>query len=191
MPLPPDPNNPPRRAEPDPTVAEINDPRNLRVARMVGGAETELVLTAQLIARIIAQTCRQSGLSAVYTELLDFEGDEIYFQEVPGLVGKTFGEALLAYESSAVLGLCQVGGTPKLNPPMDTRLNPGDPIIAVSEDDDTIRLSGLSDLKIDEGAIRLHEPLPHKPERTLLLGWNERAPDIISQLDTYVAPGSG
>src|SRR5262249_8658735 len=51
--------------------------------------------------------------------------------------------------------------------------------------------SGLSDLKIDEGAIRLHEPLPHKPERTLLLGWNERAPDIITQLDTYVAPGSG
>ena len=30
----------------------------------------------------------------VYTELLNFEGDEIYFSEQPALVGKTLGEAL-------------------------------------------------------------------------------------------------
>jgi len=28
--------------------------------------------------------------------------DEIYFKEEPGLAGKTFGEALLAYEDSAL-----------------------------------------------------------------------------------------
>jgi voltage-gated potassium channel Kch len=183
-------NSPQRRTEPYHIVAEINDPKNLGVARLVGGAETELVLTGQLIARIIAQTCRQSGLSVVYTELLDFEGDEIYFQEEPALAGKTFGEALLAYEDSAVLGICPVGGVPKLNPPMDTRLNPGDNIIAVSEDDDTVRLSGLTDIKIDAAAIHLHEPEPQQPERTLILGWNERAPEIIKQLDAYVALGS-
>jgi voltage-gated potassium channel Kch len=183
-------NNPHRRAEPYHIVAEINDPKNMAVARLVGGQETELVLTGQLIARIIAQTCRQSGLSVVYTELLDFEGDEIYFQDEPGLVGKTFGEALLAYENSAVLGICPVGGVPKLNPPMDTRLNPGDNIIAVSEDDNTVRLSGRPSAPIDEAALRLHAPEPHQPERTLILGWNDRAPDIITQLDAYVAPGS-
>ena len=183
-------NNPQRRARPYHIVAEINDPRNLRVARMVGGAETELVLTGQLIARIIAQTCRQSGLSVVYTELLDFEGDEIYFGEEPGLVGKTFAQALLAYEDSAVLGICAVGGAPQLNPPMDTVFKPGDQVIAVSEDDDTLRLAGLADVPIDAAAIRLHAPEPLQPERTLILGWNSRAPEIISQLDAYVAPGS-
>jgi voltage-gated potassium channel Kch len=183
-------NNPSRRAEPYHIVAEIIDPKNMQVARMVGGAETQLVLTAQLIARIIAHTCRQSGLSVVYTELLDFEGDEIYFQEEPGLVGKTFGEALLAYEDSAVIGICPVGGIPRLNPPMDTQITSGDYIIAVSEDDDTVRLSGLTDLKINSAVIQLHEPEHPKPERTLILGWNDRAPEIISQLDNYVAPGS-
>jgi voltage-gated potassium channel Kch len=183
-------NNPRRRAEPYHIVAEINDPKNMEVARLVGGAETELVLTGQLIARIIAQTCRQSGLSVVYTELLDFEGDEIYFQEEPGLAGKTFGEALLAYEDSAVLGICPAGGVPKLNPPMDTRLQAGDHIIAVSEDDHTVRLSGLADLGINAAAIQVHEPDPHPPERSLILGWNDRAPEIITQLDAYVAPGS-
>jgi hypothetical protein len=28
------------------------------------------------------------------------------------------------------------------------------------------------------------------PERTLILGWNRRAPIIINELDQYVAPGS-
>ena len=48
----------------------------------------------------------------MYLELLDFGGDEIYFHEEPGLVGKTFGEALLAYEDSSVIGLRpREGGT--------------------------------------------------------------------------------
>ena len=75
-------------------VAEIRDPRNLEVARLAAGDEAQLVLGGELIARITAQTCRQSGLSVVYMELLDFGGDEIYFHEEPELVGKTFGDAL-------------------------------------------------------------------------------------------------
>ncbi len=183
-------NNPDRRPEPYHIVAEIRDPKNIEVARIVGRDEVELVLTGDLIARITAQTCRQSGLSVVYTELLDFAGDEIYFELEPGLVGKTFGEALLAYEDSAVLGLCPRGANPKLNPPMNTMIEDGDQIIAISEDDDTVRLSGLTDLAISEEAIRTAQPTKPAPEHILILGWNWRAPSIINELDNYVAPGS-
>ena len=72
-------NDPRRRPEPYHIVAEIRDAANLEVARLVGGDEAQLVLAGDLIARIAAQTCRQPGLSVVYTELLDFGGDEIYF----------------------------------------------------------------------------------------------------------------
>jgi voltage-gated potassium channel Kch len=183
-------NNPDRRPEPYHIVAQIRDPRNLEVAQMIGGQEAELLLVGQLISRITAQTCRQSGLSVVYNELLDFGGDEIYFQAEPRLAGKTFGEALLAYEDSAVMGVRFQDGRIKLNPPMDTRLAAGDKVIAISEDDDTVRLSGLTDVKIDEAAIRAGTPRPPKPERTLLLGWNKRVPAIINELDNYVAAGS-
>ena len=71
-------------------MAELHDPRNLEVAKLVGKDEVEFVLVGDLVARIIAQTCRQSGLSMVYTELLDFGGDEIYFKEEPALAGKRF-----------------------------------------------------------------------------------------------------
>jgi len=183
-------NNPKRRTEPYHIVAEISDPKNMEVARMVGRTEAELVLVGDLISRIIAQTCRQSGLSVVYTELLDFGGDEIYFKVEPALTGQTFGDSLSAYEDSMVMGIRPKVGGPQLNPPMDTRIADGDQLIVISEDDDTIKLSGLKDFGLKSNAIQLKEPEPPAPERTLILGWNWRAPSIINELDNYVAPGS-
>ena len=183
-------NNPNRHSGKYHIVAEIHDERNMEVAKMVGRDEVELVQVGDLISRITVQTCRQSGLSVVYTELLDFGGDEIYFKEEPALVGQKFGDALLAYQDSTVIGLRPAGGGALLNPPMDRRIGPGDQLIAISEDDDTLRLSGVSDFGIDPSAIRAAKSAKPKPERTLILGWNWRVPTIINELDNYVAPKS-
>jgi voltage-gated potassium channel Kch len=183
-------NNPNRRSTPYHIVSEIHDPKNMEVARMVGRHEAELILVGDLIARITVQTCRQSGLSVVYTELLDFGGDEIYFHAEPLLVGKTFREVLLAYDTSAAIGLRYGDGRIQLLPPLEYRLVAGDTIIAISADDDTIKLSGITDLQIQPAAISTAQPRPATPEHTLILGWNERAMTIITELNNYVAPGS-
>jgi voltage-gated potassium channel Kch len=184
-------NSPDRRKAPYHIVAAIKDPQNLEVARMVGKDEVELVLVGDLISRIIAQTCRQSGLSVVYTELLNFGGDEIYFKEEKALTGRGFGEALGAYETSTVIGLFSAKeNKPYLNPPMDRLMEAGDSIIAVSEDDDTVVLSGKKDMRIAENAIRRETGASPAPEKTLIIGWNWRAPLIINELNAYVAPGS-
>jgi voltage-gated potassium channel Kch len=182
--------NPQHRAAPYHIVAGICNPRNLEVARIVAQAEAEFILIDDLVARIAAQTCRQSGLSVIYSELMDFAGDEVYFQAEPALVGKTFGDALLAYEDSAVIGLKPNGGNPRLNPPMETLIHDGDQIIAISEDDDTVRISGLQDLQISEDDIRITSTSKSSKENTLILGWNECALSIINELDHYVSPGS-
>jgi len=182
-------NNPSRHEEKYHIVAELSSPKSVEVARMVGQDEVELILAGDLIARIIAQTCRQSGLSVVYTELLDFGGDEIYFHEEKALAGQSFGDSLLAYETSAVMGIHR-DGKPLLNPPMDTVLQKGDKLIVIAEDDDTIQLAKKASAPIDRAAIQVKDSPPHKPERTLILGWNWRAPWIIRELDNYVAPGS-
>lgn len=183
-------NNPERRHGSCHVVAEIRDARNVEVARIATQGEVELVQTGELVARIVAQTCLHSGLSVVYTELLDFAGDEIYFQDEPALVGKSFGEALVSYEDSAVMGLCSGQGGVKLNPPMTRRIEEGDRIIAISEDDDTVRLSGLAELGIDESAIRTPGARPPAPRHVLVLGWNRRGRSIVGELDQYLAPGS-
>ncbi len=183
-------NNPRRRQEPYHIVAEIHNSKNADVARMVGRDEVVLVQANELIPRITAQTCRQSGLSVVYTQLLDYAGDEIYMKEEPALVRSTFAEALFAYEDSAVMGLLRRDNSIQLLPPMDTVLEPWEKVIAISEDDGTIRLSGVKDYHIDEHAIVTAQERAKKPERTLILGWNKRAPTIVRELDSYLAPGS-
>lgn len=183
-------NNPRRRPESYHIVAEIRDPKNVEIARMVGKDEVELILSGDLVSRIIAQTCRQSGFSVVCTELLNYEGDEIYFVEEPSLVGKTFREILSCYRKSAVLGLERKDEGVRLNPPMDTRLQPGDKVIAVSADDDTVILDLAARQPPQEDVMVDAAPEPPAPERTLILGWNQRVPAIIHELDHYVAPGS-
>jgi ion channel POLLUX/CASTOR len=181
--------NPARRSEPFHIVAEMQEARNVAVAKMVGRDDVELLLVGDLISRIVAQTCRQSGLSLVYIELMDFDGDEIYFQREPQLTGKTFGDALLAYDDSSVIGLHPAGAPPQLNPRMDTVIGPQDRVIAVSTDDDTVTISG-TEPQINRSAIRTGAGAKPGPERTLILGWNKRGSRIVRELDNYVAPGS-
>jgi voltage-gated potassium channel Kch len=178
-----------RRATPYHIVAEINDPKYVDVAKIVGRDEIELIVTSDLIARITAQTCRQSGLSTVYTELLDFGGDEIYFRSESSLAGQSFAQALFAYETASVIGVVRATGAVLLNPDHTTILAADDRLICLASDDSAIQLSDA-----------VHEPvameLPDRahrvenPEHTLILGWNWRTPEVIRNLDAYVASGS-
>lgn len=178
------------REKPVHIVALITNPDNVQAAHIVGGDQAEIVLAGDIIARMVAQTCLQSGLSVVYQELLDYGGDEIYFHNEPALTGKTFAEAILMYESSSIIGLQKEGAAPVLNPPMDTEIKVNDSIIAISEDDDTVVLSGLTNPDIQSDLICHLEEEDEGSVRIIMLGWNWRAPIIIRELSNYLRPGS-
>jgi len=182
-----------REEGPHRIVAEIQNPANLEAARLVGGEDTVIVDKSETISRLIVQTARQSGLSIAYIELLDFDGDEIYFREDQSLHGCTFGDALHAYEECTVIGLHSSDGSIRLNPPADTQIAAGDSVIAIAEDDSHLMAAGSNGSTpgaIDEALIVAANGRTPQPQRTLILGWNHRAPAIISELDKYVAPGS-
>jgi len=183
-------NNPNRKSEPYHIVAEIRDNANMEAATLVGGKEAVLVQSSDLIARVTAQTCRQSGLSAVYTELLDFDGAEIYFAKESALYGKTYRDAIYSYEDSTVMGVFTAGAEVLINPPMETVIENGDQIIAITEDDDALIVSSGPQKTPDRTLIRNGAPTEAGPERTLVLGWNNKAAMIIRELDNYVAEGS-
>lgn len=185
-------NNANRRAEPYHVVTQIRDPKNIDLIKMVGQQDhVQAVLTGDLIARVTAQTSRQSGLSTVYTELLNFDGNEIYFAQEPSLVGKTYGEALMAYETSAVLGMKKGANDASLNPPMDTIIAADDKLFALTEDDDTLIVSGLASIPVEGSAIApAGKTSAQKPEKCLVLGWNRPAATILRELNNYVPRGS-
>jgi ion channel POLLUX/CASTOR len=182
--------NPKRRKEPYHITAEIQDSKNFEVAKMVGKDEVELILSDDFISRIMVQTSRQSGLSVVYIELMDYGGDEIYFVEEPSLVGKNFKEVIFAYEDSAIMGLQFADGTVAINPPMETIFNEGDKVIGITEDDDTLIPSGKTNLNILEDRIVEIFHVEAIEERILIIGWNDRAKNVIRQLDQYTPPNS-
>jgi ion channel POLLUX/CASTOR len=170
-------------------VAQVQERKTLEVIELINQGQVEPILRNDLISRIIVQTCRQSGLSAVYMDLFDFEGHEIYFIKQPSLVGKTYGEILLLSENSAVIGWQNPEGSVLLNPHQNETFSQGSKLIVIAEDDNTTAIGKMT-VEIDETALVTTKNLIHHPENTLILGWNSRIFYTINELDTYVAPSS-
>lgn len=169
-------------------VAEIRNPSNLEAARLAGGARTVLLDIRETVAKLVVQTSRQSGAAAVYTDLFDYDGDEFYFHADHGLDGTTYAGAQQAYEHASVVGLVKDGSS-KLNPPMDTVID-GHTLIVVVDDDSS--LVGASHSLTEPALTQLGEQVGDDAVATqaLLIGWNERAPIIVRELDHYAVPGS-
>lgn len=180
-------NNPRRGPRTLDIVGELQEARNLEAATLVGRNEVSWILARDLISRITVQTCRQSGLSGVYTDLLDFAGDEIYFAEEPKLIGATFFDAQLSFADSCVMGIVS-GETVQLNPDPATVLNAEDRLIHLAADDSAIRLAspGIP----DDSVVSVEADEDHRPERTLVLGFNSDFRTIMRELNEYVAKGS-
>ncbi|CAN5458480.1 lipoprotein [soil metagenome] len=176
-------------------VATVQEESSVHVAKLVAGDAARILPSELMISQIITQTCRQPGLSLVYTELLDFDGDELYEVHEPALVGMRFADVIQAYETSSVVGMKFANGTTKVNPAMSTIIQRGDSIIALSADDDTVVLraslpSSPSAPTVDTSALWALPRTPSKPESILVLGWNERGSFILQELDNYVPAGT-
>jgi len=185
-------NNPNRHKKAYHIVTQLVDEKNLGVLKTISRRDkVQPILTSDMIARIMTQTSRQSGLSIIYTQLFEFEGDEIYLEDASALAGKTYGDLLNAYEKSAVAGLHQANGNVVMNPLMGTPITSGDQVFAISKDDDTVATSGLQAFPIEERQIQINcEAVEPPAEKALILGWNRSAPTILCELNNYVAEGS-
>jgi voltage-gated potassium channel Kch len=171
-------------------AAEIRDRRNLEAARLAGGRATRLVYADELIARIIVQSCRQSGMSAVYLELLDFDDCEIQPKAAPWLAGTAFGDSLLAFDDVTPIGVASADGAIEIHPPLDRVIGEGDALVTISADrlQKLVQAPGASHVQTE--LLRRREHVPAPPEHALILGWNRRGPLIVNELGLYLPQGS-
>ncbi|MFD1937474.1 potassium transporter TrkA [Nonomuraea mangrovi] len=177
-----------RAGDHPPVVASLTSSRNMAAARLAGGSQVHLVDSDDTASRLIVQSSRQSGMSVVCMDLLNFDGGEIYLRSDAALTGQSYGEALHAYETATVIGLRRPSGV-VLNPPMDTVIGADDQVIVIAHDDSLIHLaSGAASYSDKDMATA--QAVPPETERTLILNWNARAEHIVRYLDGYVAPGS-
>ena len=168
-------------------VAVVQRPTNLEIFQTIGGNEAQIFMVDRLISLVIAQTCRQSGLAAVYSELFSFENAAIYFAEIPALVSCTYGEALSRFETATLIGLQSRDGAALLNPPASTIIQPADRVIAIADDDDAIRLSASTHPGVYLESFSDVSTPPMPLDRLLILGWNRRAPMILEEMSHYTS----
>jgi hypothetical protein len=172
-----------------PVVGVVSDSTNLPAAQLAAGPGVQIIDAEDITARLVVQSRRQPGLSAVYTELLGFDNDEIYMKVEPKLAGTTYHDALYAFDTATVIGLRHADGAVELNAPADRVVRADDEIIAIAAERSKIRLAS-SRPPIDVAAISDAPRDADSPDRTLVLNWNDRGPTIVRLLDDYLPPGS-
>lgn len=165
-------------------VAEVVDTDTAQSLRSLLGAGLVTVNSDNVVAELTAQACRQRGLSGVFRELLDFDGDELYFAAFPELAGSTYAEAQLVFEKCALIGVLRPSGDVTLNPAPGTVLAADDQLIAIVEDDSVFVISAPA----AAATVLPAEPraLDHGPRRIVIVGWSALGPRVIAELDEFL-----
>ena len=172
-------------------IAEVNDAASAETIYKATEGSVLAVRSEELIARVTAHAIRQPGLAAVYLDMLDFEGDEIYFSNLPAATGKTFGEAITALGGSSAIGIRHADGTVNVTPPADTVIAEGDHIIAIAKDDDQIIWTGdRLDLADTKALVQIGERDTSKPDQILIIGWSTMGKQVVKELGNFGIPGS-
>lgn len=169
-------------------IVSLQDNQYVEAANIAGEGRAAIIYSKDAIARIISNTCRQHGLSQVLTELFNFTGNELYFEDVPELAGKTFKEAIMSFSNAVIVGL-QVAGQVKLNPPMDTIIGKEDKVVLLEVDDGAFKYHPAK--IVDESKLYDAASISAIANNHLIvLGSNEKLPTILAEYAKYVEPAT-
>ena len=171
-----------------PIVTELFLERNRQVVLGMLPERVKVIDSEEILAKVMVQTSRTSGLSTVYSELLSFDGCEMYITHAKWN-GITFGKSQFHFPDGVPIGIRRPTGEVELRPSVDTVLEEDFELLIVAEDDSTI------DFKEKPVAVPRDLTVPdrrsqQKKEKMLMLGWSTKAPIIISEHAEYVLEGS-
>lgn len=173
-----------------PIVAELHLEKNRTLASSIVEGRIVTLAEDSLLAKMLVQTSCVSGLALVYSDLVGFEGNEVYFfRPKTGWPQATFGQLQYYFRDSVPLGVRQGAGALMLNPPASYAIRPDDDAIVLAEDDSKIGFS--------PSPVFAPRQLPlsqarrqRKPERQLLVGWTSKSPLIVDEYAQYLEKGS-
>ncbi|MBR4636236.1 MAG: hypothetical protein IKO51_07730 [Clostridia bacterium] len=139
--------------------------------------------TNVMIAKVIAHSCTQRGLSETFREIFNFEGSEFYVISIPEAVGMTFGDVALRMDKAVPLGIVNEGST-LIDPPFTRVIGEGDSILVFSDESESARL-----VELPEGAGTPDVTLglyAGNPTGAVFIGRNELLPMILRELPDNV-----
>ena len=154
-----------------PSIAEANNITTLQ--------------TNSILAKMIAHSCTQTGLSESFREIFNFEGSEFYTVSLPGVGGLTFEELMIRMEDAVPAGIFRDGKI-LLNPAFDYPLYETDRILVFSEKNDSAKLGKEAAIDAEsDRSIRL--TTSEEMTDTVIIGHNETLPIILRELPENVS----
>ncbi len=133
------------------------------------------------LAKMIAHSCTQMGLSETFRELFNFDGSEWYVLPLPGAAGLSFGELTVRLDGAVPVGIYGTEGM-RLNPSAETLIRPEDRLLVFSEDRDSIRITD-GDANAAHTAAAAAEDADTS---ALILGYNDSLPVILREMPENV-----
>ncbi|KAG3198789.1 Ion channel [Phytophthora cactorum] len=169
-------------------VAELRDIDNDPLLRLVGGNDVEILVSHDVIGRLVLMSARSPGLVRVYSALLGFEGNEFYFKAWPECVGVLFSGLAERFPNATPLGIKRKNGEVFICPKSDMAVEEGDEILVLAEDDDTYKACPPAPIEV--GKVPVPPSKGSTQERILMCGWRRDIRDMIQLLDAVVKPGT-
>jgi hypothetical protein len=169
-------------------VCLIENPQYKEPLLLAGHEKLEVLSKKEFTVRMMAHAARQPGISAVFEEFLDFDGDEIYIEHIPGLAGKRFEDLGPLFRCSSVLGISKQRA-PKLNPPKDYVLSPSDELILLASDD-CVSCPDAVPQAADKDVFAPENTICPAPQHILVFGHSEVLDEFLQEQDAYLSPGS-
>ena len=172
-------------------VVGMEDEENIQLLKQISQNTITIFNIHLLQSRIIAQCCRQTGLSLVYNDLLDFDGEEIYFLKVNTannpkhriFLEKSFQDISYMLNDAILIGVF-TNNECVIQPDKKYLFKDGDELILIQHDDDEPEI--IEDLIYHEHLVCLSENLDETLKNILLINWNEDAPYILQDLNIYL-----
>ena len=170
-------------------IAEIHDSSKVSLARRAYRGEIELLASDRTTACLIAQNTRHEGLSFIYRELLDQDGNELYIRKCPELLDKPFHTVGAYFPWAIPIGVVYREGElwrSHLCPKFDYVLQKRDHLVFLCEN-----LQNSEPVLTDVTPYpELEKPKSYEEEepkirRILVLGWRHMLPALLDELDGF------
>ena len=148
-------------------------------------AEANNITTLQtnsILAKMIAHSCTQTGLSETFREVFDFEGSEFYLVEFKGLEGLTFEELMSRVSKATPAGIYRDDKV-TINPDPKMKLNDTDKVLVFSEEIDSAE---LVDPPKEKPNTNIKMVDVEEKTDTIIIGHNETLPIILNELPENV-----
>lgn len=181
---------------PQPMITtEIREEMSMELANIASRNRAHVVTSSSLISRVIVQTIRNPGLSAIFSELSSTAGNNLYVRHVPQCTGKTIEEVAHHFPAAIPIGVSwqkknSVGQIHAV------ALNP-EPDYDLADDDRLVFLANK--LPIQYSARPYTAPknfatspptVPNVPDKILMIGYSDIIDDMLIQIDEHAVRGT-